>query len=284
MDEEIKDGEKPDGREFTEVEKVAMEIGWNPDFEGEGAKTAAEYIKASRDITDAYRKQNKSVNKMLGDANDKISRLEEGFLNFKEMMQAETEAKLKASEEKIKSLQQQRERALDEEDVPAVRKIESEIRAESAAIAKTQKQGEKEEKQTNPEFPAWLEKNQWYGTNREMTLYAEAQLQTNPSLKGLSAKRVYAKIEKLVKEEFPEEFENEKPEKKNAVESGGGGGRTSAKVGYNDLDATAKREVDDMLETMPEEALSQYGKTKAEQRAKFVQNMVARHPNRFKKD
>lgn len=255
-------------REYTDVERVAMDIGWNPDFEGENAKTAEEFIKASRDITDAYRKQIKN-------SSEKISLLEKGFLDFKEILSAEHEAKQKAMEAKIEELNRMREKALDEEDVPEVRKIESQIRTESAALAKTIRRGEAESKQTkNPDFDEWNKKNPWYGTNDEMTAYAEAQFENDLSLRGLSAKRVYAKIEARVREEFPEEFESEKkPQKKTAVESGGSGPRRSSKITYSDLDAETRRTVDEMLDMYPPGALEG---TKAERRQKYVDGMVRR--------
>lgn len=92
----------------------------------------------------------------------------------------------------------------------------------------------------------WAAQNDWYGTNRKLTAFADGIAEQVVN-EGYSGKAYFQELTRLVKEEFPEEFQNPKRSKANGVETGGERGGGSNKKSYENLPADAKRACDDFV-------------------------------------
>jgi len=197
--EEVKE-ETPD--ELTEVQRLAKEIGWNPNHE-EGDrkfKTAEEYILGSKDIQTTQTKQNKSLKREVED-------LKTGINMLQRHNDTVYKVQVKALKSRVRELEGRRKEALEDGDAEAVSAIDGQIREindipESLPVEQIQS--------VPPEFEEWAEKNSWYKDNAEMRAYADKQGQVNPEVSGLPFPKFLKEVTKLVKSKFPENFEQPK--------------------------------------------------------------------------
>ncbi len=193
--------------DLSETENLAIELGWNPDHEGEDAVDARTFILRSRDIQDTMRKTNK-------DSKRKIDTLQKGIKDIKDYYHKldETRAEKMASE--IIRLNDERYTAIEEGDVDKVKGLDKDIKA-----AEKEAEPIMDEDEDNPLFDEWATDNKWYGTDNEMTQYADEQAQLS-KYKGVPYQRVLQMIEKSAKDIFPDKFEsNGKPESKGKKET-----------------------------------------------------------------
>jgi len=67
--------------------------------------------------------------------------------------------------------------------------------------------------QRDPRVAEWQERNPWFGTNRKMTAYAAAVHEDLVQNEGVSttSPEYFARIDKEMRDRFPESFESEKP-------------------------------------------------------------------------
>ena len=114
-----------------------------------------------------------------------------------------------------------------------------------------------------PEFIDWKTKNQWYGSDPEMSIYADAMGQfvknTHPGMIGVP---FFEEVTKHVKEKFSNKFENQKKTIPAATESGIDTLPVRSKHGFADLPEDAKAAYNHFKRLMPkytkEEYMSQY--------------------------
>jgi hypothetical protein len=79
----------PNVNDADPIEAVAIEMGWNPNFEGDGKKSAREYILASKDIT-------KSLKSELRGVRDEVQRIGRTSAQLLEDKLAERDAEWRA--------------------------------------------------------------------------------------------------------------------------------------------------------------------------------------------
>ncbi|MGO9374054.1 MAG: hypothetical protein ACLQBD_18425 [Syntrophobacteraceae bacterium] len=185
-------------RSFTPVEELAMEIGWNPDFQGENVVDAATYIRRSREIQG---KQTELIKDLRRETADNTRALKSVRAHFERVNAVETTRLQK----QIENLQAERDQAIDDADKGRVHELDKQIR--ETEQLKSQPIETNTSEQVNPDFEDWHKDNPWYLQDQEMTLYADGLLE-DPKFRKLPAKRLYKAIEKTVKEMFPDKFEN----------------------------------------------------------------------------
>ena len=194
--------EEPEKKEETskEIEELAIQLGWNPNYDGEDRKYvgAKEYILRSREIQDTSAKQLKSTRRQVTD-------LERGLEALKKHNEAVYEVQVANLKKEVRRLKKQRKEADEDGDTELVKELDKEI----DDINKIPTKVSVPETKSNPDFIAWLDKNSWYETDKEMQLYADIQGQSS-ELAGLPAKKFYEAVTKRVKKHFPEKFETEK--------------------------------------------------------------------------
>ena len=59
------------------IEELATQLGWNPNFQGEGAVDASTYILRSKDIQESMKSHNKDLKKQLNNLQGSVDALKE---------------------------------------------------------------------------------------------------------------------------------------------------------------------------------------------------------------
>lgn len=203
--------------EPSQIDVVAKKMGWDPEYKGENAKTAEEFILYSREIMDGMSKRVRNQSKQIGDLNYAMGEL-------KSHNEAVYQAEVSRLKRELKELKEKRKEAVTDGDNERVAFLDEQIKEINSVPAP-------KKPDTPPPLPdgfeEWNETNQWFGTDTELTQTADNMFEElkrdDPVFRALPYKRKLKKIESLIKNEFPEKFESEKKPTPPAggVESGG---------------------------------------------------------------
>ena len=189
---------KPDADDADPVEALAVELGWNPDFEGDGKVDAKTYILKSREIQDTMREYIKEQKAQQRELSDSVAAL-------KAHNEKVFKAEVSRLEDELKELKKERREAIEEGDVEKVDELDERI----GGVEKTMPQPETKEKpRSTAEFDAWIVDNKWYEEDPEMAAYADTIAGEN---KGAPFARVAALVDRKVKEMFPDKFTDTTP-------------------------------------------------------------------------
>lgn len=225
-----KEVEEKKEKELSDVEKLAVEIGWNPDYEGDDREFvgAKEYILKSKEIQNTQTKQNKSLKRELED-------VKRGMGMLQQHNDTVYKVQVKNLKSKIKELESHREEAVSDGDSKAVAAIDTQIKDLNEIPDELPKVDVAE---PTEEFVKWEEKNPWYNDDKEMRAFADT-IGKEYAAKNLPLEKVFELVSKEVKRVFPEKFpEPKKRPSAPAVEGGGtksSGKKSTSKYSYNDL-------------------------------------------------
>lgn len=258
----------------NEIEEVAKELGWNPEYEGEDAKTAKEFILNSKDIQKTQRNHAKKLQEQLESTRGEVEELRNGFSAFEDHIRKTTAAEVAQWKNRVKSLEANRKEALRDGDVDAVERIEKEI--------ETTKQ-HKPEAPPKASFPGkkdvakWVGETDWYNPNssnhnKDAQAYADAIYSDNliydrttgePVGLKLPVARMLKKIEREVKKEFPELFEETPAQQKAPAVEGAGnrkptGGKKTKYAKISDLPEEFRGSAKQFVEKLRVMTLDQY--------------------------
>lgn len=202
--------------ELSEVDRIAMEQGWNPDFDGDGKVDAATFLRRGEQI----RKSEHNANRQL---RREIKEMRRGIKQVEEYYKRQDEFRAKQVERTIAKLKKDRYAAVEEGDVDAVKALDEEIEQaqEEATPITPLDDDDTEDIIESTEFVDWHSGNQWYGADIEMSRYADGQAEL-PEFAGMPPERALRIITDRVKTAFPEKFERTstaKPNKTPMVES-----------------------------------------------------------------
>jgi len=227
------------------IEATAKKIGWNPEFDGEGALDAEAYIIKGREMMDTQRKAKRSQDfahkRDLDAIKADVARLNAANKQFYESNAA-------AAKAEIEALKQERRVAISDADADEVDAIDAKIdavaeRAKAPQIEQPQPAG------NDPDFEEWHGENEWYLTDKERTDYANElnkKFLADPEISALPYPRFLKKIEKAVKAEFDKK---DPPPTPSGVEGAGtkvrsGGSKMpSIKDLPQDIQESARRQV-----------------------------------------
>ena len=179
--------------ESSPIEATAKEKGWVPKEEFKGDPET--WVEAKEFVA------REPLYKALHQANRKIKKMEDTLDRFKEHY---TKVEVAAKEKAIKELQAQLEVASEERDIKAALQIKDKI--------DTIQKETKEEVKENTEFNTWVEDNTWY--NEDNTLKTAATgigfglQQEHPEW---PVGKIYKEVTKIIKESFPDKFEEKRP-------------------------------------------------------------------------
>jgi len=230
-DEVDPDPEKDDPPEFSEAElaaadKIAAKIGYNPDYDGPNKRTAVDFILESRNIQD---QQSKSLRDKL----KHIDALKDDVSKVVKFVQSQADQKIVTLEDKVKELQTKREDAVVTGDLETFKETEELITETQGAIAEQRiandadKPGNGGEPQAfQTAFEPWAEKNDWYGKEKAMTVYADT-FKNDPAVQDLSDDDYLKFVETEVKKEFAHKFTKPAPTRQTVA---GGGAIRSGEV------------------------------------------------------
>lgn len=236
--------------EVTEVdaaiESEARKQGWvdKDQYRGDEADwiDAPTFVKKSKEINAILKQNNTRLQRDLDSAKAELSELK---LTTKEFAAEFAKMKDNAYKKAISDLKAQRREAIREDNLELVDDIEDRIDK-----LKVEQEVKKEpEKKAEPDmsvFNDWLKENSWYDETREPDMFDAAEaaaLRLSRNDKSLTGRAFMDKVTEIVKQKFPEKFEN--PRRKSAPHEGGGArGETKSSKSYSALPAEAKEACD----------------------------------------
>lgn len=200
--------------EYSEIEREAIEMGWNPEgVDGKKNLTAEEFI----DRKPLY---------------DEIRQLRKGYKEMKAGVEALADhnkrIEERTREQVIAELKMAKREALENEDYDAVLDIDD-------RIAETRAEPIDTTPKVNHAFENWVEKNPWYNQDPELREYADmlgdGYFRKNPN-KDLEA--VYAYVAAETKKRYPEKFGH--GDRRSPSVEGASKGRSTGKRRYSARD------------------------------------------------
>jgi hypothetical protein len=250
-----------------DTEARARAQGWRPkeEFRGPTEKwvDADQFLDAADKFMPVARERNRVLE-------DKLTRQETELRSLKDKLAENTEVltsfrdfasrgEQRAYERALKELTERRKVAVAHADTEAFEAADAEIIALNKEVKPTTTAKPVEERREthpaiDPVITGWIDDNDWFNRDSEMTAYAKSQdqylHQTKP---GLSLKERLAAVKVRTMKEFPDRFENPAREGASTVAtpSGGGSQRSSNKRSYENLPPEAKKACDKYVKTIP---------------------------------
>lgn len=222
--------------QYSDVELKAMEMGWRPKEEFDGADEdfidAKEFI-GRRPLFEKIEHQSKEVKAVR-------RALEE----FKQHYAKVEEAAYKRAIDELKTKQKE---AFREGDVDQFYAIQEELdSAKEQVQALKEAQSQPVQQEVAPEFKEWVSKNPWYTKEEHMKVFADKYGMRLAS-QGVSPEKVLKEVEKAVRAEFPNKFKNPNQDRPSAVEGKGGSGGSKSKGGDYSLDDRERKIMNDLV-------------------------------------
>lgn len=240
------------------IESLAQEAGWRPDFEGEGAKTAAEFLRHGQTI-------NKKQTGTIKGQNDKIEELKTATSKMSEMMadmqtsfnktvETQTAQHNAELDRQRQELEEKRNNAIDEADRSEVNKIDKQIKD----IDSQKKEAETTQSNVTSEAEKYAKKwendNAWLRTDTKASKEFWKAVSAHridvggvpDTLEGVKAETQAA--EEHLKKLFPEQYGLKPEEEPPGGAVGEGNTKTpeaKTKLSVKDLTAEEKSEYDD---------------------------------------
>lgn len=211
---------EPQAPQLTEVEQRASEQGWVPQDQWEGDPDQWRPAKEFLDRGELFKK--------IDDQRRELKQLKHTMEEF-----GKHHAKVREVEyaRALATLKAQKKAALEDGDHDAVVEIDEQIaetkeQAKEAAAEAARPAPQQHE--PDPVFVRWQQRNQWYANNRAMKGAAD-EIARELVLRGEKDPQVIlAAVDKEIRKEFPEKFENPNRGKPGVVEgSANRGGRTT---------------------------------------------------------
>jgi hypothetical protein len=229
-----------------EMEARAKLQGWVPEdqYTGEAGswKSAEDFLAFGEQIQPILRECLRSSETKLVEMTNKINELTEVIANFSEYHKKTEERSYKKALRDLKAL---KEEAVEEADKNKVKEIDDEIDGLKESQQEVGTVKPKGDPIIGPEFIEWQSKNDWYGKDMELSVYAD---QVAPFIdKSLKGAAFFKAVKDKVEEKYPEKFGNPNREKPGSVEAGSGGGGGQGKKSYSDLPADAKKACDQFV-------------------------------------
>jgi len=247
-----------------QVEVLAKEMGWNPDFKGTDREKvdARTYILRSRDIQDTMRTQIRGQTTKIEELGEQVSST---LKNFQEHQVKVHKATVTELNREIAGLKKERKTAIKESDADLAEELDEKIDALKEDAKAPAPIVDAPAKAPRPAYTAWLAKNEWHGKDEEMTESANYIAGQCPQ--GLSYDRLLKHVDTEMRKFFPEKFEEDKtdptpnkkedeneedkvPEQKQkaaSVESGTKKGKAKSKYTRSDLTDDQKKVMDEYI-------------------------------------
>lgn len=237
----------------NEIETRARHMGWSDkaDFKGDPDKwvDAETFVKKGENIMPILKERNRALEA-------KVSEMERAVTELREFHSKSEERAYKRALEDIKA---KRKEAIANGDADAFEQAETQMEE-----LRDSRQKAAEKPQTPalaPEFVEWRAGNDWYGTDRTVTAYADSignfLLSDKPHLSA-DPKAFLKAVKEEVEKKFPEKFGNPRRSSGPSVEGdskalGGKRGKT-----FTDLPADAKAQCQRFERTIPGFTKEQY--------------------------
>lgn len=245
---------EPEQPKYSDSEVKAMEQGWKPkeQFQGDQSewRSAKEFLERGElfDHIRTLKKQNENLNQ-------KVEVLVKGYKSVEE----------KTRERTLQELDQLQQRAVEEGDTEAVKRLTNQIvDIKKQPESTIEPQQNNETPQTPPEVLEFQQRNPWISSDSRMRNVAIAEeMRIRSEKPNLDIKEVLSEVERSVKELFPSKFSNNLQNKPSTVVAPSQEAPTKQdgkKLGWNDLgkelrdiytlmkDAGVYKNLDDFIE------------------------------------
>jgi hypothetical protein len=227
----------------SEVE--ARKFGWVPQEEFKGDpnqwRDADAFLQRGREINGFLRKDLDKLNNRNAELEAQLTEMKSTIEEFSKFHK---ETEKRAYERAIADLKAEKKEAISDGDGDRVLQIEEQIERLTEE-KKTVVAPKQEQPKVDPVFLQWKEQNSWYGTNEDLTVYADGFAQTlkqrNPALQG---KAFLDAVEEKVKNVFKEQFGVPNRERPSPVDSSTAVRTSKNKRSYSDLPPEAKAACD----------------------------------------
>jgi regulator of replication initiation timing len=185
--------------EYTPIELKALDMGWRPKSEFNGAEEdfidAKEFVnrKPLFDRIETQSKQIKNVTNALNALKLHYTKVQETEFN-----------------RALAALKVERKEALRDGDADKFDHLDDQIKDVESQIASVKEAAGSSavvEETVHPEFQAWSSKNSWYNTTGYMRAFAD-DVGGRLAQQGLSPSEVLKQVETAVRKEFPHKFTN----------------------------------------------------------------------------
>ena len=243
-----------------QTEKEARLFGWVPKEEFRGSESewvdAEVFVKRGKEINPILRKNNELLMKKLDASAKEIDSIKASVEEFKKFQKESFERKTAEYEIQIASLKSKKREAIAEGNGDLVVDLDDQIDdlKEAQKEAKQEAAKKPEEVKTeaqvsvpdDPELQSWLGRNQWFGTDIEMTDIANGiGTSVRKQFPHLTGRAFLDKLDDKIVEYFPQKVLGNKA-KGSAVDSTGNvrGGTSSGKKSYDNLPNDAKEACD----------------------------------------
>lgn len=228
-------------------EAAAIRFGWTD----KDAWVAAGKDESSWVDADTFLERGKEYNGFLKKENQKLQgRLTDVEKTLAEFKEHHEKVEQRAYDKLVADLKAERKQAILEGDSVKIVELEErleEVQAAKPTVAERKQAANEAANEVSPQdralYVEWAQRNPWLETNPEA---AQLALDVGAALQGKAHGAEFLKrVERAVRAEYPELFENPARKAASAVDSSGrNGGTRSGKKSYSDLPDDAKRACD----------------------------------------
>jgi len=242
-----------------QTQKEARIFGWVPKEEFRGSEDdwvdADVFVKRGKEINPILRKNNELLMKKLDEKAKEIDSIKASVEEFKKFQKESFERKTAEYDVQIAQLKSQKREAIAEGNGDLVVDIDDQLDSlkEAQREAKEASKAKPEPEQPaqvsipdDPELQSWLNKNNWFGNDIEMTELANTLgSSVRKQFPHLASRAFLEKLDDKMREYMPNKFLGNKA-KGSAVDSSGSvrGSGSSGKKSYDNLPDDAKQACD----------------------------------------
>jgi len=242
-----------------QTQKEARIFGWVPKEEFRGSEDdwvdAEVFVKRGKEINPILRKNNELLMKKLDEKAKEIDSIKASVEEFKKFQKESFERKTAEYDVQIAQLKSQKREAIAEGNGDLVVDIDDQLDSlkEAQREAKEASKAKPEPEQPaqvsipdDPELQSWLNKNNWFGNDIEMTELANTLgSSVRKQFPHLASRAFLEKLDDKIREYMPSKFLGNKA-KGSAVDSSGSvrGSGSSGKKSYDNLPDDAKQACD----------------------------------------
>ncbi len=225
------DTQNQDEQQPTEVEALALKMGWavEDDWRGDPNKwvDAATFIRTGPEI----------LKRTLERQDGQLAETQKLLDDFKGF---HTDVEARAHKRALADFRAEQRKAVEDGDTEAFDAAQTRM---DALDEEAKPEPEANKPNVDPQFEAWKDRNAWFGDDVEMTVYAE---QIAPIIgKKHQGAAFYEAADAEIRRKFPDKFTNPRRKRAASVEgAGAGGGQRGNGHGYADLPADAKAACD----------------------------------------
>lgn len=221
-----------------DYESIARDQGWNPSYDGPNKKTAKQFVEDGENIQPILQANLKKERQRVEALE---ARLKETEVNTQKSIQALQKHAERETERKLAELREQKLKAVKNADTEAFERLEKEEK-EFLKPEEPEKTDDKDYR-SNPTIKAWESENPWYGTDKDLTAYANGISGDLRSETDKTGKEFLDIVAERTRNAFPHKFKN--PRKDNHTGAAPSSRQQPAKsTSFDTLPSSAKRDFD----------------------------------------